>query len=192
MSKLLAWHFIGADKRLGYRDNRLVRRGHTFKCDPKKINLCKYGFHGSVNILDALEYAPGNVICRVELGGRIIKSNDKAVASERTVLKMADATTVLHEFAYWCTEESLKLIKNSDPRSIAAIQAKRDWLGLAGKITDAQLAAAASAREVAASAREIVADAAGDAWAAAWIAVWDAARAAQSKQLTKMVNEVLR
>ena len=65
-----AWHFLREDKRLGYGDGRLVRRNHTFKCDPDKLQPCHYGLHGSVKIMDALTYAPGPVVCRVELGER--------------------------------------------------------------------------------------------------------------------------
>ena len=138
-----AWHFLREDKKLGYGDDRLVRRGHTFKCDPDKIELCHYGFHGSVKIMNALNYAPGPVVCRVKLGGKIIKGDDKIVASERTVIAMADATNVLHEMACWSVERSLKRIKNPDPRSIAAIEAKRKWMR--GEITDKELAAAKDA-----------------------------------------------
>ena len=33
-----AWHFLREDKKLGYSDGRLVRVGHTFKCDPEKLH----------------------------------------------------------------------------------------------------------------------------------------------------------
>jgi len=70
---------------------------------------------------------------------------------------------VLHEFACWCAEEGLKLIDNPDPRSTAAIAAKRAWMRK--EISDEQLAAAWDAARAAA----------GD---AARAAAWDAARAA--------------
>ena len=47
---------------------------------------------------------------------------------------------ILHEFACRCAEYALSFVKNPDPRSIAAIEAKRKWL--CGKITDAELDAA--------------------------------------------------
>ena len=180
-----AWHFLPADKKLANGDGRLVRVGKTFKCDPDSLELCKTGFHGSKRIIDALQYARGPIICKVELGGRILKGDDKCVASERTVIAMADATNTLHEMACWAAEQALKLIDKPDPRSVAAIQAKRKWLR--GEITDAELNAAWAAAGAAAG------DAADDAAdAAAWAAAGDAARAAQNKQLTKMVNDLLR
>ena len=62
---------------------------------------------------------------------------------------------ILHEFACRCAEYALSFVDNPDPRSIAAIEAKRKWLR--GEITDMELRAA---------------------WDAAWAAAWDAARAA--------------
>ena len=98
---------------------------------------------------------------------------------------------VLHEFGCWCAEQALALIDNPDPRSVAAIAAKRAWLQ--GEITDEQLAAARAAARAAAwdaardaawnaaraAARDAARAAARDAaWAAARDAAWDAARAA--------------
>ena len=68
-----AWHFIGEDKKLGYEDGRLVRVGHTFKCDPNSLDMCRSGFHASQKIINALNYAPGPIVCRVDLSGKIIK-----------------------------------------------------------------------------------------------------------------------
>lgn len=78
---------------------------------------------------------------------------------------------ILHEFACRCAEYALSFVDNPDPRSIAAIDAKRKWLR--GEIKDKELRAARDAASDAAGA------AAWDAaWAAAWDAAWDAARAA--------------
>ena len=74
---------------------------------------------------------------------------------------------ILHEFACRCAEYALSFVDNPDPRSIAAIDAKRKWLR--GEIKDKELRAA----------RDAAWDAARDAaWDAAWYAAWDAARAA--------------
>ena len=47
---------------------------------------------------------------------------------------------ILHEFACRCAEYALSFVESPDPRSIAAIEAKRKWLR--GEITDAELHAA--------------------------------------------------
>ena len=75
---------------------------------------------------------------------------------------------ILHEFACRCAEYALSFVESPDPRSIAAIVAKRKWLR--GEITDAELAAAWDAAWDAA--RADASDAARD---AAWDAAWDAA-----------------
>lgn len=77
---------------------------------------------------------------------------------------------LLHEFACRCAEWALSKVDHPDSRSIAAIQAKRDWL--AGKITDRDLAVARVA------ARD-----------AAWDSAGDAARKWQVQELTKMLAE---
>ncbi len=82
----------------------------------------------------------------------------------------------LHEFACRCAEEALKLVKDPDPRSVAAIEAKRKWLK--GEITDEELAAASAAAWAAAWAAASAAASAAAmdaAWAAAMAAAWDAA-----------------
>ncbi len=73
----------------------------------------------------------------------------------------------LHEFACRCAEEALKLVENPDPRSVAAIEAKRRWLR--GEIGDEELDAARAAAR----------DAEAATWSAADSAAWAAARAAR-------------
>jgi hypothetical protein len=68
---------------------------------------------------------------------------------------------ILHEFACRCAENALALIEKPDPRSIAAIEAKRKWLR--GEISDEELDAA-------------------------WAAARDAVRAAQIKLLIDMLE----
>lgn len=99
---------------------------------------------------------------------------------------------ILHEFACRCAEYALSFVESPDPRSIAAIEAKRKWLR--GEITDveldvargeardaahdaamyaARIAARVAAQDVAwVIARVIAQDAA---WAAARNVVWSAA-----------------
>jgi hypothetical protein len=82
---------------------------------------------------------------------------------------------ILHEFACRCAEDALKLVDKPDPRSIAAIAAKRAWLR--GEVSDDELHAAWVAARAAASAAASAADSAA-AWAAASAAAWAAASAA--------------
>ena len=79
---------------------------------------------------------------------------------------------ILHEFGCRCAEEALKLVKKPDPRSLAAIEAKRSWLR--GEISDDELWKAWDATRDAAWYAAWYA-----ARAAAWYAAWYAARARQ-------------
>ncbi len=93
---------------------------------------------------------------------------------------------ILHEFACRCAEYALSFVKNPDPRSIAAIEAKRKWLR--GEITDAELDSAHYAAMYAA--RDAVLAAAQDAARdAAWAAAWAAARAAAQDVATDAARD---
>ena len=204
---MLAWHFLSEDKRLGYGDGRLIEVGQTLECEGEPA-LCSNGMHGSAMLIDALYYANGPIVCRVEIDGDVIEDTDKLCGRRRTVLWMLNATRILHEFACTCAEDALALVERPDERSVAAIAAKRRWLN--GEITDeeldsaraaawdaaraawdAALAARVAARDAARAASLAAAGAA--AWAVAWSAARDAARdgewAKQNERLTAMVME---
>jgi hypothetical protein len=90
---------------------------------------------------------------------------------------------VLHEFACRMAEQALQLISDPDPRSVAAIAAKRAWLK--GEITNEQLSEAREAAYYAAyatamSTTSVAANTAANtaARAAAWSTAKDAGRAA--------------
>jgi hypothetical protein len=157
---MLAWHFLSEDKRLGYGDGRLVEVGQTLECkgDPE---LCSNGMHGSARLIDAVHYASGPIVCRVEIEGDVIEGEDKLCGRRRTVLWMLDATRILHEFACRCAEDALALVEQPDARSVAAIESKRKWLD--GKITDEELDSASAAAW--AASRDARAAARAEAWA---------------------------
>ena len=182
--KVLAWHFLRDDKRMQFRDGRrvedgeIVEVGKTYKAEGD-LKLCANGMHASVRAIDALDYAPGPIICRVELSGKIVDGGDKVCAISRKVLWMADATHTLHEFACRCAEQALlqerEAGREPDARSWAAVKAKRQWLQ--GEISDEELDAAWAAALDAAR-------------AAAWAAAWAAARDVQNTELERMLNEL--
>ena len=173
----LGWHFLPADRRLrGSRE--VVEAGRTYRAEGP-LEICENGMHASARAIDALMYAPGPLVCRVELVGERLDAADKSCARERSVLWLADATTVLHEFACTVATDALHLAEargaRVDPRSWAAIETKRRWLR--GEATDADLTAAWDAARAAAWAA--AGDAAwADAWAAARADAWAAAEAA--------------
>ena len=84
---------------------------------------------------------------------------------------------ILHEFACRCAEYALSFVESPDPRSVAAIEAKRKWLR--GEISDDELTAARAAASAAAS-------------AAARAAARDAASAAASDHEVEMLVELIK
>ena len=109
-----------------------------------------------------------------------VSASDRLWAVLREEFIPADT---LHEFACRCAEKAMAFVGNPDPRSIAAIEAKRKWVR--GEITSDELAAAQvaaweAAQEAAWAAARTAALAAAQAakWDAALAAALDAARAA--------------
>jgi len=171
---VLAWHFVEDTGKLGFGDGRKVVVGKTLSIKRgEKPECCFCGLHGSVDIVDALRYACGSLLCRVELWGDLDTQDDKVAARNRRVIWMVDATDLLQTFACWCAQRALERERAAgrEPakESWAAIEAKLAWLR--GEIDTEELAAAS------ATAR-----------AAAWAAASAAARAAQRAQLITMLN----
>ncbi len=204
---LKAWHFATTDRCLGYGDYRPIVIGETLKVDGE-IELCKRGLHGSVRIIDALQYARGPVLYRVKLDGNIIYGDDKLVASERTAIAGGiDATDMLKKFTRQC---ALDVIHLWDAPEIVVRYLKTGDESIRATARDAARDDAwATARD---DAWATVRDAAGGiaAWAAAWAAVWteswadawadawtaaeaarDSTRDAQNRRLTRMANKLL-
>jgi hypothetical protein len=182
MAIILAWHFLKEDRTLqfqhGKRERVLIEPDITLRVKPPLV-MCEHGLHGSIKPLDALYYAPGPIVCRVEHSGTIIQQDDKLCSTVRKVLWMADATKALHVFACTVAEKALlaeqKAGREPSKRSWQAIKVKRKWLE--GNATNEELSAARSAAESAArSAARSAAESA--ARSAAWSAAWSAARSA--------------
>jgi len=178
---MLAWHFLPDDGRLQFGRRSKVNVGQTLRRDPNKLKLCVYGLHASVKPLDAIMYAPGSIICRVKLGGRIIEGTDKCVASRRTVLWMADASRELRLFGCWCVRnvelaDGLKVWDLlTDERSKTAVEvAERyvDGLATGKELIVARAAALVAAWHAARAARDA-------AWIAARVASMNAAEVAR-------------
>jgi hypothetical protein len=105
--KIKAYYFAQENKRLRHGDNRLVKKGVTHTHQGLPI-LCKQGLHASIRLRDALFYAPGPVICEVELSGEVIKGDDKCVATKRKYLSVRNVSRELRIFAVDCAKRELK------------------------------------------------------------------------------------
>jgi hypothetical protein len=208
--KVLGWHWLPDNGCLRHPPHTKVEVGQTLTAEGP-LELCENGMHASRRALDALQYAPGAIVCRVELSGEIVEGHDKLCARHRKVLAMADATKTLHEFACWCAEQALlrerEAGREPNPRSWAAIEVKRKWLK--GEANDDRLDVAwaeawdavwPAARDATRAARDaawaVARDAVRAAWAAACDAAWavarDAAWDAQNTKLEEMLTELLK
>ena len=166
---ILAWHFIGSDRKLKHGDNRIVQVGETLSVEGE-LELCAYGLHASRRVIDALSYASNNalVVCRVECWGDVVEGSDKLVARYRKTLWMLDVERILHQFSVDVAREALDLFSPSstNPKVQTAnrlhyelLDLKQQWIN--GELTDEDWATAWDA-----------------AWAAAWATAWATARAA--------------
>jgi len=186
---ILAWHFLAAGCTLGYGDGRVVGPGSVVSVAPDRLDPCRYGLHASVDVIDALQYAPGPVLCRVELSGQAMYDWDKLCAETRRVVWMSDparSEAVLRTFARRCAADVIHLWAATDVarrylatgdeeiRADARADAKSAARGGDRATTmDAASAAASAAARAAAG----VGNRASSAWVAAWAITRDAAMA---------------
>ena len=204
MSKdVLAWHFVGD----ALRDGRPIPvDGVTLK-HKGKLELCASGLHASERLIDALQYAPGPILCRVKMGGTIKKESDQLVARQRTILWRVNSTDVLRKFARQCALDVahlwnmppvMKQYLETGDESLRDTASSAAWAAAKDVTKDAAWAAAKdvtkdAARDAArdAALAAVWADAsaaAGDAASvAARVAARAAARDAQNTRLTEMV-----
>ena len=176
------WHFLQVDCCLQFGNRDRVEVGKWISVEGD-LRMCRWGLHASKRITDALRYAPGARICRVELRGDLQHQDDKSVGRERKVEWWVDGEGLLRDFARRC---ALDVIHLWDAPEVVVRYLKTGDESL----KDASWAAAKDAAKGAAKAA--AKGAAKDAsWAAAkaaaWAAAWDAARAAQNRRLTSMV-----
>ena len=102
MDTVTGWYFSEESRLLRHGDARPIEIGVTHEVDAP-IQLCKRGLHASVRAIDALKYAPGPIVWRVELSGEIKTGDDKCVATHRKYIGGGvDARAVMRAFACRC------------------------------------------------------------------------------------------
>ena len=209
------WWFSVA-RVLPHGDGRRIEIGHTHHVHGT-ITPCENGLHLSVNALDALNYAPGNIIWRVRGFGTIVCNTDKAACSDRKYLRGGiDVSDVLRNFARLCALDVISLwdapytvrqyLRTGDPRirdaawaaagaaaGAAAWDAARATAGAAARAAARATAGAAAWATAWDAARDAAGAAAWDAaGAAARATAWDAAWDAQNKRLVRMLLAAIR
>lgn len=181
----MAWNFLDADRRERFGARGVLGAGMR-SVVPGPVVVRRHGLHASRSALQALRYAPGPIVCRVELGGQIRSDAGLVAATERTVLWLSDAGRATHEFAVWCAEQALRGEaaqgrERADP-SWSALETKRRWLR--GEATDQEMAEAVDATRaisggvVGQAARTAIRAGVEATGEAAWRGLWDCVTAA--------------
>lgn len=158
-----AWHFIRRD------ENGIDRLRDGSEAPPDGVwlefngplKMCESGLHFSRHPFDALINAPGEILCRVEIGGSVIEGDDKGVCSRRRIIKRLDVTEGL---CYFARMQALSALHKYPGEPHDAVL---EWLMTGDKSIRS---AAESAVESAARATRAWA-----AWEAATLAAWEAA-----------------
>jgi hypothetical protein len=174
MSSILAWHFTGDTLRDG---SPIPPVGEWLRYEGKVV-MCESGLHASVHPFDALHYAPGPILHRVECRDVVETQSDKIVCRERRIISSMDATEMLRYFARM---QALSVVHLWDaPDVVLDYLMTRDGAIRAAARDAARAAAWAAARDAAQDAARAAARAAGDAAWAARAAARDAAQAARA------------
>lgn len=104
-----AWYFSNLDRKLRYEDGRSIKIGATHKHSGKVV-LCQSGLHASMRAFDALKWAPGPVLWRVECAGDMVYDFDKLACSERKYIDCGmDISEMLNAYARWCAASVMHL-----------------------------------------------------------------------------------
>ena len=160
MNTVTGWYFSEESRLLRYGDARPIALGVTHEVDAP-IELCWRGLHASVRAIDALHYAPGPIVWRVELSGKIETGDDKCVATRRKYIGGGvDASAVMRVFARRCALDVAHLWDMPD--------VVREYLNTGDE----------SLRDASWTAARAAARAAHD--ASSWGAIWNASRAAHA------------
>jgi len=166
---ILAYHFTDGWQ---LRDGQPLVVGSEYVFDGEPV-MCECGYHASRHVFDALNYAPGPILSRVECKEITDECDDKLVCRRRRVIATIDATKILRKFARLCALDVVHLWEAPD---IVIRYLKTG----AEALRDAAWIAAWDAWDAAKdAARDAAKDAAWDsAWDAAKDAAWNAANAA--------------
>ena len=170
---VLAWHFL-------YEGDKM-RCGNVAPADGEWLvfdgepELCARGLHASIRPFDALQYAPGPILCLVECDDIREQSNDKLVCTRRRIITRMDASEMLR---YYARMEALQALQYAP--SLKMDDVVYDWLMTGDE----------SIRSAAWSAAESAAYSAAE--SAARSAAWSAARSAAVLAAESAARSVLR
>lgn len=162
---MIGYHFTSTT----LRDGRPIPPVGEWLIHAGEIVPCRSGLHASEHPFDALAFAPGNTLHKVELDGEIVPHGDpvdKHVGRRRRIIATIEAEPMLREFARWC---ALLVIGLWDAPDVV-----RQYL----ETGDESLRSAARSAARAALGEAARAASGASAWAASWSAACDSSWAA--------------
>lgn len=175
------WHFTGNK----LRDGRpLPRRGVWLRHDGP-IKWCQSGLYFSRHPFDALTYAPGPMLHRVEVRDVIREDDDKSVCRQRRIVASMDATEMLW---YFTRIQALSVVHLWGAPDVVLDYLMTGDESMRAAAGVAAMAAARAAASVAAGVAAM-ATAGATAWDAARDAAWAAAWEAAKSDFAALVNE---
>ena len=92
---IVAYHFVGAELRNG---DPIPANGEWLTFEGP-VKMCESGLHASKDPFDALQYAPGATLCKVEAEDVVDEQKDKLVCRRRKIIGRIDAAELLRYFA---------------------------------------------------------------------------------------------
>ena len=143
------YHFVGAT----LRDGRPVPPDGAWLEHEGPLEMCASGLHASPTPWQALRYAPGAVLCEVEVEGIGAQDDDKVVARRRRIVRRVDVTEPCRAFArqqalsvahLWAIPEVVRRYLETGEESLRAAARAAAWAA-AGDAWDAARAAARDA-----------------------------------------------
>jgi hypothetical protein len=179
MKNNLAFHFVSE----ALRDGRPIPANGEWLVHDGPVKICASGLHFSYDAFDALRYAPGNILCLVEVADIVATEKDKGVCRRRKIVARFDAEPILRYFARIQALSVVHLWTECPPDVVL------DFLMTGDESLRA--AAWAAAGDAAWAARAAAGDAAWAAGDAAWAAAGAAAElaAARDAKLDAAGNE---
>lgn len=177
--RIMAWYFLREDFRLKKGEwPRAVRPGVTY------VHGCGGDVQAKRRVIDALQFAPGPIVCGVQCWGHMAQSNgyyvipgeEDVVCKKHMVLWRIDATRVLREFSIWCAEQALgRISEREEPQpshgSLRTLALARRYLE--GEATDDIQAERLRLENKARTAEESIVWP--TVWPAAWASAWASA-----------------
>ena len=108
-TKVLAWHFTYG---MRFRDGQPLVVGKTYTHTGPLV-MCDSGYHAGRDITDALYYAPGFTVSRVECSGEMREQSDKLVCRQRKVLWSFDTKKVIIAWARRVATDAVKTVRKT-------------------------------------------------------------------------------